>query len=77
MGGIRESNNLSSIEVVVFNTISLTLFTINLAMRPLMSRAKINASKMKPSSPRLKPNTPFIKTDWIWEEKFSNMTIYL
>mgnify|MGYP004248416685 CR=1 FL=1 len=75
MGGIKESNNLSSIEVVVFNTISLTLFTINLAMRPLMSRAKINATKMNPSSPRLKPNTPFIKTDWIWEKKFSNITI--
>ena len=33
IGGIKESNNLSSIEVVVFNTINLTLFTINLAIK--------------------------------------------
>ena len=65
IGGIKESNNLSSIEVLVFNTISLTLFTINLAISPLTSKAKIKATKMKPSSPRLNPNTPFIKTDLI------------
>ena len=34
IGGIKESNNLSSIEFVVFRTIILTLFTINLAIRP-------------------------------------------
>ena len=68
IGGIKESKSLSSMEFVVFRTIIFTLFTINFAISPLTSKAKIKAIKMKPSSPRLKPNTPFIKTDLIYEQ---------
>ena len=75
IGGIKESKSLSSMEFVVFRTIILTLFTINFAIRPLISKAKIKATKMKPNSPRLKPNTPFMKTDLICINKFSNMII--
>ena len=65
IGGIKESNNLSSTVFVVLTTRTLILFTTNLAIRPLISNAKINAKNIILSSSKLNPNTPFEKTNLI------------